>query len=369
MITTKWSSAEEALCLALLDTHTASQISEEIYKKVSKKAAGFTERSASAVNRKCLRMGWSPSEGWRQDVPAKTVDEEALQWDTIKEVITKHKTLAVNNTRGVLDPSTITTKILSLSDIHFPFANEACLRSALTAHADADICVLNGDIFEGYAFSHFEKSKSVAALDEYRAAFAFVEMIADSFPKVILVSGNHEARASRSLKDAGLKDASQIFRPDLLARIANGERLDETGKLIEKVDFSNVLYQQSESWYVRIGKALFIHPSGMGGGGTGAMVGKHAKRFNCRYNHDEIDTVVCGHVHKIYKGVVNNQLLIEQGCMADFLDYAWTSKAEFLDNAQNGYAVIYQDKDGNTDFNLSGPVYLGEVLPPKKSII
>ena len=35
----------------------------------------------------------------------------------------------------------------------------------------------------------------------------------------------------------------------------------------------------------------------------------------------------------------------------------------------NGYAVIYQDSDGNTNFNLSTPVYLGTHVPVKKEIL
>ena len=38
-------------------------------------------------------------------------------------------------------------------------------------------------------------------------------------------------------------------------------------------------------------------------------------------------------------------------------------------HAMNGYTVIYQDKNGNTNFNKSHVVYLGSVLPPKKEIL
>ena len=44
-------------------------------------------------------------------------------------------------------------KILSLSDIHFPFALEDELKIALETHSDADIVVLNGDIFNRISFS------------------------------------------------------------------------------------------------------------------------------------------------------------------------------------------------------------------------
>ena len=78
---------------------------------------------------------------------------------------------------------------------------------------------------------------------------------------------------------------------------------------------------------------------------------------------------MCGHVHKLYKGVVNNTLLIEQGCFAGLLEYAFTPDLRFTPDAMNGYAVIYQDKEGNTCFNKSTTYFLGEVMPPKKPVI
>ena len=371
MITHKWTSQEEALCKSLLSTHTCEEISEEITKRCSTKRTGFyVPRSPNAVTRKCKREGWVIAPAAKTGETDSEIPNTTSQWELIAEIAKRHRDAFVCNTRGVIPAANITTKILSLSDIHFPLAETKYLLQALEDHSDANVVVLNGDILEGYIFSTFEKNKSIAALDEYRAGFAFVEMLSKHFPKVVLVDGNHDVRAGRALKELGLsKEATQVLRPNLIARIANGERLDASGKLIEKLNFNNVFYQENESWYVRIGNTLFIHPHGNSSGGPGGMVRKHAIRFNTRYNPGEIDSIVCGHTHQIYKGIVNNQLLIEQGCLAGFLKYSWTPKAEFLSNAQNGYAVIYQDAKGNTDFNRSGPVYLGEVLPPKKSVI
>ena len=333
MITVKWSPAEEALCQRLVDTHTAAQISEEINKRYKKATKGFsTPRSANAVSRKCIRESWSTNEGYRQDKVDTTPESTDEQWAMIKDIVHKHKGCSVHNTRGVIAENKLVTKILSLSDIHFPFANETHLKTAIDAHRDATICVVNGDLLEGYTFSTFPKNKSVAALDEYNAAFSFIEMLSGIFPQVILVDGNHDVRAARSVKELGLsKEATQILRPNLMARIANGERLDNQGKLIEKLNFKNVIYQENESWYVRIGKALFIHPHGSGSGGPGGMVRKHSTRFNCRYSHDEIDAVICGHTHQIYKSVINNQLLIDMLPYPDVDDVSIADLAKFVE--------------------------------------
>jgi hypothetical protein len=155
----------------------------------------------------------------------------------------------------------------------------------------------------------------------------------------------------------------------LLARIANGEELDSTGMLVKKHDFDNVVYEHVESWYIRIGKTVFFHPSTKPGSKPGETVTKWARKFLERYDANEVDCFVCGHTHKVYEGVINGFKMMEQGTLAGYLAYAFDPKAAYDGNGQNGYAVIYQDAEGNTDFNNSHVYYLGEIMPPKKSAI
>jgi len=201
------------------------------------------------------------------------------------------------------------------------------------------------------------------------SAFDLVRILADNFEKVVIVSGNHDYRTSRAVQKSGLDlEATQILRPDLLARIANGEELNKFAELVNKHDFSNVYYQKQESWYVRIGKTIFCHPSGFGSAYPGATVNKLLDHFNNRMHQDEFDSIVVGHTHKVYKGIVQGKMLIEQGAMAHKLPYQFKPDLKFK-NAMNGYAVIYQDSNGNTNFNDSTPIYLGSHLPVKKETI
>ena len=293
------------------------------------------------------------------------------RWNQIQELQAAYVEQSVPRFTGVYPNEEITSKILSISDIHFPLSRADLLEQILNEHADADIVVCNGDILEGYMFSTFDKDRSIAALDEYRCAFAFVEELSRRFPQVVLVEGNHDVRPARQLKSAGFKkDTTQVLRPNLIARIANGELLDSSGMVVEKLDFSNVHYEQREGWYVKIGKTLFCHPHSRGSSKPGWTAQKLQTYFNQRYIAGEYDSIVCGHTHKIYKGIINSTLLIEQGCLAGLMMYAHSPRMQYSTaNGMNGYAIIYQDKDGNTNFNESGPVFLGEVMPPKKSVI
>lgn len=366
MSTYKWRPEEEHLLKLLLPTHTQKAIAEELTRRYNLGLSGFpTERTEESVRKKIARenLQKEATEDYKEE------NEYKQTWKQLERLQSEYKENSVKTFPGVMPADQAMTKILCLSDIHFPFARTDLLEMAVTEHADADICVLNGDIFEGYVFSVFEKSQRIAAIHEYMAVFEFVHRCKQIFPKVVLVDGNHDVRSSRLLKKSGLpKEATELLRPNLMARIANGERIDETGMLVEKLDFSNVYYTPQESWYVKVGKTLFIHPSTRGGSKPGWTVTTMGQKLMSRYPDDEVDSVVCGHTHQVYKGIVDGKLLIEQGCLADLLAYHWAPNNIMKKNYQNGFAIIYQDEDGNTDFNRSGPVYLGEVFPPKKGV-
>lgn len=259
-------------------------------------------------------------------------------------------------------------KIVSVSDIHFPFARIDLLEETLSLHVDADVLVLNGDILEGYAASSFSKSREVTIVDEYRCAFALIKWCSENYEKVILTEGNHESRVARVLSENGVnKNTVSYFNPSALGRIANGEEINAAGKLVKKHDFDNVHFDPRDSWYCKVGKAIFAHPHARGAGGIASLAHKTANYFSSRYPEEEIDTVVIGHTHKISKFVYDRLLIMEQGCFAGPMHYAHTPHLTYSGGSQNGYAVLYQDAEGNTLRNLSNVYALGSSNPPKKA--
>lgn len=356
----RWQEEEEHLLRLLLPTNTYTEIAIEFEKRYNKNLPGFRVlRSLDAIRRKCSRDGIDANSTYE--------DPYEARWEKIKNLQAEYEMIAERRTVGIIEKPA--RKILTLSDIHFPFALVDELEKAVEKHSDADIVVLNGDILDGYAFSTYGKAKRIAALKEYIAAFNFVKELSERFETVVIVSGNHDRRPAKTLaKNDFEKEASQILRPDLLARIANGEMLNEFGEVTQIHDFSNVMYQQYDSWYVRIGKTIFCHPDAYWGSWPGQTVIKLCDYFGKRMGTDQFDSVVVGHTHRIYKGVVMNKLCIEQGAMASRMPYQHKADVRFP-HAMNGYAVIYQDEDGNTDFTESRVYYLGSQLPPKKEII
>jgi len=356
----KWKEEEEHLLRLLIPTNTYTEIAVEFEKRYGKKLPGFrTLRSVDAIRRKCSRDDISPE--------IEYTDPYEKRWDSIKQMQSEYELLAENKSVGIVENAT--RKILTLSDIHFPFALVHELEKALELHSDADIVVLNGDILDGYIFSTWGTAKRIAALKEYRVAFDLVRQISENFPQVVIVSGNHDRRPAKALRRNDFtQEAAQVLRPDLLARIANGEVLNEFGEVTDILPFDNVVYQKYDSWYVRIGKTIFCHPDAYYGSWPGQTVVKLCDYFTKRLGGEGFDSVVVGHTHRIYKGVVMNKLLIEQGAMAARMPYQHRADLRFP-HAMNGYAVIYQDEDGNTDFTKSRVYYLGSQLPPKKEVL
>ncbi len=332
---------------------------EDIFSKLfSSKTPGFEIlRNYQAIRCKCDRL---------KITEISPEDIEKL-WSTIDNAVSSYLDIADRKRANKCEVPF--RKIISLSDLHIPFTMFDQIKEILEEHSDADVIVLNGDILDGYIFSQYSKTKRVAAIQEYIAGFNFVKYLSLTFQSVVIVSGNHDARASRALSHNGFeKEASQVLRPDLLARIANGEELDMYGQLVEKHDFSNVIYQPFDSWYVRIGKTIFCHPDGFSNSYPGATVVRLLDHFSARLDTEEFDSIVVGHTHKQYKGIVSSKLLMEQGAMSHKLPYQFKADLRFK-NAVNGYAIIYQDQNGNTDFNLSTNIYLGTFLPVKKEAL
>jgi predicted phosphodiesterase len=91
------------------------------------------------------------------------------------------------------------SKILIISDLHFPYQNNNAIECALQYGLDKDVnCILiNGDLFDFANISRHEKDwhhRSVG--QEFDAVRQFLKTLRDNFPKVQIIfkHGNHDER-------------------------------------------------------------------------------------------------------------------------------------------------------------------------------
>ncbi len=245
-----------------------------------------------------------------------------------------------------------TKKIVSISDLHVPFTNIEYLEEVFTKHRGADKLIINGDLFDCYSISSYGKANIIHLVDEYVLATKIVDKACKLFDEVEIIEGNHDEREDRYKKEINPELKFLLSKP-LLQRVADGDRYNPATKKWTTVTNSNLSFCQS--WFSMTGKAMFAHPS---------KYRKHEATVSFdTYEYFQkkgyvMDCVVVGHVHRLNVAYTNRALLIEQGCLCDDMDYANSPRMSYSGQV-NGYAVIYQDENGNTDYKRSGIEFLG----------
>ena len=181
------------------------------------------------------------------------------------------------------------------------------------------------------------------------------------FPKIVLVRGNHEKRFTGTFNTSLKEELEPPLGHDLMERIARGDIYNDEGDCIGNYDFQNVHYDKLNPWYTVIGKTIFCHPRRFSRvpGGTVKM----AYDWFQQVGHVDFDSIVMGHTHQCATYVYEGKMLVEQGCLTSLLEYQWDDGMRYVGQS-NGYAEIWQDADGNTDFNSSRVIYVGSQHAP-----
>ena len=155
----RWSPEEEEFIIQNLGELNYEEMAQAINTKYENNVPGFsTTRTKNAVRHKIARDKITPNATSYED-----------SWQYIIKCAKKYREKSMKKDLGLTTSKD--TKILSFSDLHVPFFLWEDMQKAIEIHSDADIVVLNGDILDAYIFSTFSKSKSIAAIKEYKMAF------------------------------------------------------------------------------------------------------------------------------------------------------------------------------------------------------
>jgi predicted phosphodiesterase len=353
--TRDWSPEEEALLEQLRPYLTITEILKEF------EAKGYL-RSRKAIERKACNMGIFYI---GKPTVKKNADDArySAAWQKILGLKKAYKEDYEYRRIGIMNPKDATRKILCISDFHIPFDRDDLIYAAIREHKDADILVVNGDMLDLYAVSTWPKERDIILRKEYDIAMEYLKVFSDTFPHVIIVRGNHEYRLNRYFHSNVSKSVSFLVNKEILGRLANGEVYDEDGNTIEKHKFDNVYYENGpEAWFIKVGKTMFVHPRAFSK--VEAKTAMNAQEYFIE--RDDVDCICLGHTHQQAFVPSRNKLCIEQGCLCCPLDYEKQGKLKYKAMTL-GYSVIYQDKDGNCDFNKTHNVYLGTQYSIKKS--
>jgi len=256
---------------------------------------------------------------------------------------TPWQSLMPKSTAEVTEPVVISgkRKVLILSDIHFPFHDEAALMVALEhGHKQGcDTVILNGDTIENYGVSRWEPDPRRRNLQhELQTCREGIAMIRSAFPKadIYFKFGNHDDRLEQYLKKNAplLLDVPECSLESLL-------KLDE---LKIKVVRSKQV--------IKSGNLLILHGHELPKGLANPVCA--AKRLYDRLR----TTSICGHFHQhsnytdaigiISAGDKKVTSCWTTGCLCDLSpEYAISN------NWTHGFAIQDMQADGNFSlFNL-----------------
>jgi len=246
--------------------------------------------------------------------------------------------------------SGVATRILALSDFHYPFQlpqetfKEYC--------GQIDVLVINGDLFDMQSISKFQKAYRINFMEELIGCRQYtIDLIEYLSPKrVVFTSGNHEKRMSTYLQknlDAEIKELMPETALDLIVNdgFYHYDKRKRSKTWYEPICnlFDNISIEYDGSWYVKIGKTIFAHPSTYSSG----MLKTAEKAIEWAYrNIRDFDCMVMAHTHKLGSYIQGDAYLFEQGCLCKTEEMLYMDGKLTLPQ-QKGFVLIAQDKNGS----------------------
>lgn len=172
------------------------------------------------------------------------------------------------------------SKVLIISDLHFPYQDNKAIESALNYGLDKKVnCILiNGDLIDFATISRHEKDWRMRTVnEEFNSVRQFLVSLRKAFPnaKIVYKHGNHDERWEKYLyvKAPELFDVSD-FQLEVLLKL--GELKIETVK---------------DKRPIRIGKLTCLHGHELAGGAGGVNPARSTFLKT-------LDNVIVGHYHK-----------------------------------------------------------------------
>jgi hypothetical protein len=100
------------------------------------------------------------------------------------------------------------------NDIHAPYHKEAAVGRFVSDNRDADEAWIPGDLLDLLAFSHYPKTRmKFTPVEEFQSGRVLIRSLSENFPKVKILSGNHDDRFIKYLVRLNIPpDILEFFR-------------------------------------------------------------------------------------------------------------------------------------------------------------
>ena len=244
----------------------------------------------------------------------------------------------------------VATTILSVSDLHFPFAKS--LDSFKDYAGKIDILQLNGDILDCYQLSRFSKSYRMSPIDEIIGGRQYIiDLIELIKPKKVLVNhGNHEARLGAWLSKNIDNELQELMPETAFDYIFLDGFTHYDRKTKAKVKyaplcevFEDIEIEYTGTWYSKYKDVLFCHPKAYASSPL-----KTAEKALYWFRNEGVNfkALVMSHTHRVGFYKIGDSMIYEQGCCCDTVKMKY-NEGQLINSQKEGFMIICLDKDGH----------------------
>ena len=244
----------------------------------------------------------------------------------------------------------VKTRILCISDIHFPFAKP--IETFCDYVGRVDILVLNGDLLDCYAISKFSKLYRTSPIEEMIGAREYlIDLIEYIRPKQVVVTyGNHCLRLCGYLSSHLDTDIQELMPETALDYLfvdgfTHYDRKLKTKTYYEPISevFEDIKIEYTGNWHCQIFDTIFCHPKAFA---SNPMKTAEKAMYFFRNEGKQFKTLVMAHTHRIGSYTIGNTTIYEQGaaCETDKTNY---TDGMLINSQKQGFIYLCYDKDGN----------------------
>ena len=244
----------------------------------------------------------------------------------------------------------VKTRILCISDLHFPFAKP--IETFCNYVGRVDILLLNGDILDCAAISKFTKMYRTSPIEEMIGARQYlIDLIEYIQPKQVLATyGNHDSRLGAYLAKNLDTDIQELLPETALDYLFVDGFTHYDRKLRTKTHydsicevFEDIKIEYVSNWHCQVGDVIFCHPRAFT---SNPMKTAEKAMYFFRNEGKQFKALVMAHTHRTGEYKIGNTKIYEQGaaCETDKMNY---NDGMLINSQKQGFAYICLDKDGN----------------------
>lgn len=239
--------------------------------------------------------------------------------------------------------SGVATRILSISDLHYPFAKPL---DVFHDYANRiDVLQLNGDILDCLQLSRFNKVYRQSPIEEIIEGRQYIiDLIELIKPKKVLVNhGNHELRMGQFLAKNLDNELQELMPETAFDYIFCDGFTHYDRKTKAKVKyaplcevFDDIEIEYTGTWYSQYKDILFCHPKAFA---SNPLKTAEKALYWFRNEGFSFGALIMSHTHRVGSYKIGNTMIYEQGCCCE-TDRMKYNDGQLINSQKEGFMYI-----------------------------